>query len=144
MSIADKRTCSVVKESLDHADVETHLQAHVKYAGRKIKDQENRRAHISTLPTSNEDIESDYVRANSWHEAAQSWTKGSVESENTKSKFPLRHRNPLSKPSKSWNPERRHAGPRPIALGVIRLLYIRLEGRMPRRDSSSLHDRSGM
>jgi hypothetical protein len=58
MSIADKRTCSVAKESLDHTDVKAHLQAHVKYAGRKIKDQKNRRAHISTLPVSNDDIES--------------------------------------------------------------------------------------
>jgi hypothetical protein len=35
MTIADKRTCPVVKESLDHADVKAHLQAHVKYAGKK-------------------------------------------------------------------------------------------------------------
>jgi hypothetical protein len=99
MSIADKRTCSVVKESLDHADVKAHLQAHVKYAGDKNQPQKNRRARISTVPVLNEDIEPDSVKASPWQEAVQSWTKESVGSENTKSEFPPRHRNSLLKPS---------------------------------------------
>ena len=99
MSIADKRTCSFVKESLDHAGVKAHLQAHVKYAGDKNQPQKNRRARISTVPVLNEDIEPDSVKVSPWQEAVQSWTKESVGSENTKSEFPPRHRTPLLKPS---------------------------------------------
>jgi hypothetical protein len=109
MSIADKRTCSVAKESLDHADVKVHLQAHVKYAGTKIKAQKNRRARVQTDPMSNEDIETDSVKVSAWQEAVQSWTKESVGSENTTSEFSPGHRSSLLKPSPPRN-LRAHVG----------------------------------
>ena len=62
MSIADKRICSVVKESLDHADVVAHLQAHVKYAREKPRARKNHRARISTVPVLNEDNDLDSAK----------------------------------------------------------------------------------
>jgi hypothetical protein len=99
MSIADKRTCSVVKESLDYANVKAHLQAHVKYAGKKNQRSEKSSSMYLDSPVSNEDIEPDSMKVSPWQEAVQSWTEESVESENRKSEFPPRHRNPLLKPS---------------------------------------------
>jgi hypothetical protein len=101
MSIADKRICSVVKESLDQADLKAHLQAYVKYAGKKNQISEKSSSTYLHSPRLERRYGAGFREVSPWQEAVHSWTKESVGSENTTSEFPARHRNSLLKPSQS-------------------------------------------